>query len=170
MKVRDYALIDRNIESIYCENQKCQESLEKHIEINSKHIVVILCLADSTDWFRHCSPSKRAGDNTNLPEQLRVVKVVAEPGAVAQQVDGVDNLLLGRPVHPLPVVLPNLRQVGVKALVVQKVDGVAVHVLVEVADVAKVDVRLVELDLLVVRVELVPLLVVVVIVIIVSES
>ena len=47
-------------------------------------------------------------------EEARVVEVVPEPGALGEQVDGVDDLLLRGGADELLVVAPHLEQAGLR--------------------------------------------------------
>ena len=60
-------------------------------------------------------------------EVVREVRVVAEDGALLDGVDGVDDVLRGERPDPLLVVLPDLEEGVLAALVGQRLDQVAVH-------------------------------------------
>ena len=59
-------------------------------------------------------------------EVVREVRVVAEDGALLDGVDGVDDVLRGERPDPLLVVLPDLEEGVLAALVGQRLDEVAV--------------------------------------------
>ena len=60
-------------------------------------------------------------------EVVREVRVVAEDGALLDGVDGVDDVLRGERPDPRLVVLPDLEEGVLAALVGQRLDQVAVH-------------------------------------------